>query len=157
MEGQLVYDCRQPKVGDGRWAGPGIVVLDTSGGAWINMRGPLWRVAHEQMRSATQEESLGAELVNKYLHSLKLGLIKTRGARRYVDVSAEGPPRVPGDPQIEDEFDDMPRLDPIPEGSEDEQEPDQEVAAPTPICFTTGFAWLPDSWFSAWRGRLNLL
>ena len=125
MEGQLVYVWRQPKVGDGRWTGPGIVVLDTAGGAWINMRGSLWRVSHEQMRGATQEESLGAELVNRYLSSLKMDLQKTRGARRYVDVSAEGPPRFPGDPVIEEDgdFDDMPDL------GDSEEEPDQEAAA----------------------------
>ena len=103
VEGQLVYVWRQPKIGEGRWTGPGIIVLDTAGGAWINMRGSLWRVAHEQMRGATQEESLGAELVNWYLSSLKLDLVKTRGARKYVDVQSEGPPRFPGDPVIEDD------------------------------------------------------
>ena len=105
-----------------RWAGPGIVVLDTTGGAWINMRGSLWRVAHEQMCGATQEESLGAELFNRYLHSLKLDLIKTRGARRYVDVSAEGLPRFPGNPVIgeDDEYADMPDL------GDSEDEPEQQ-------------------------------
>ena len=55
----------------------------------------------------------GAELVNRYLSSLKMDLQKTRGARRYVDVSAEGPPRFPGDPVIEEDgdFDDSANLD----------------------------------------------
>ena len=67
------------------------------------MRGSLWRVANEQMRGATQEESQGAEIVNKYLSQFKADLQKTRGARRYVNVTAEGPPRFPGDPNIEEE------------------------------------------------------
>ena len=66
-EGQLVYVWRQPNVGSGRWHGPGIVILNTAGGAWINMRGSLWRVSNEQLRQVTREESLGAELVNNYL------------------------------------------------------------------------------------------
>ena len=74
VEGQLVFVWRQPKVGDGRWTGPGIVVLDTTGGAWVNMRGSLWRVANEQMRAATNEESLGAEIVNRYLVDMRENL-----------------------------------------------------------------------------------
>ena len=46
-EGQLVYVWRQPRVGGGRWHGPGIIVLPTVGGAWVSMRGALWRVANE--------------------------------------------------------------------------------------------------------------
>eukprot|EP00973_Karenia_brevis_P011934 1619997-Karenia_brevis.AAC.1 len=42
-EGQLVFVWRQPKVGVGRWQGPGIVILPTAGGCWVNMRGSLWR------------------------------------------------------------------------------------------------------------------
>ena len=73
-EGQLVFVWRQPKVGPGRWHGPGIIVIPTAGGAWINMRGSLWRVANEQMRSATHEESMGAEMVNRYLKNLSQNL-----------------------------------------------------------------------------------
>ena len=71
VDGQLVFVWRQGKVGDGKWHGPGVIVLNIAGGAWVNMRGSLWRVAHEQMRGATQEESLGAEIVNKYLVTCK--------------------------------------------------------------------------------------
>ena len=70
-EGQLVFVWRQPRVGPGRWHGPGVIVLPTAGGAWVNMRGSLWRVANEQMRGATSEESQGAELVNRYLSEFK--------------------------------------------------------------------------------------
>ena len=37
-EGQLVFVWRQPKVGPGKWHGPGIIMFPTSGGAWVNMR-----------------------------------------------------------------------------------------------------------------------
>ena len=63
-EGQLIFVWRQPRVGTGRWHGLGIVILPTAGGAWVNMRGALWRVANEQMRPATDDESRGIEMVN---------------------------------------------------------------------------------------------
>ena len=94
-DGQLVFVWRQGRVGAGRWFGPGVIVLNTQGGAWINMRGSLWRVSHEQMRSATQEESRGAELVNRYLHDMRDDFRSNRGARKYIDVTREGPPRFP--------------------------------------------------------------
>jgi len=121
-EGQLVFVWRQPKVGPGRWHGPGVVVLPTAGGAWINMRGSLWRVSNEQMRGATNEESLGAEIVNRYLTNMRLDLQKSRGARRYVDVMREGPPRFPGDPQIQED-EELPGHGP---SDNEDSEPEQE-------------------------------
>ena len=99
----MVFVWRQPKVGIGRWIGSGVVILPTSGGAWVNMRGSLWRVANCQMRSATREESMGAELVNRYLADMKADLQKTRGARKFVDVAAEGEPRFPTDEEADED------------------------------------------------------
>ena len=59
----------------------------------MNMRCSLWRCANCQMRSAAREESLGAEIVNRYLADMKLDLMKTRGARKFLDVAKEGEPR----------------------------------------------------------------
>ena len=92
-EGQLVYVYRQPKVGRGWYVGPGVVILPTSGGAWVNMKGSLWRCANEQMRSATNEENMGIEVVSRYLGNLRENLQTTRGARKYLDVTREGAPR----------------------------------------------------------------
>ena len=105
-EGDLVFVWRQPKVGAGRWHGPGIVMLPTAGGAWVNMRGALWRTANEQMRKATSEEHKGAELVNRYLDSMRADFKSNRGARKFTDVRKEGPPRFPGDVPVENEPDD---------------------------------------------------
>ena len=77
----------------------------------MNMRGSLWRVANEQMRGATSEESAGAELVSRYLTHMRQDLQLNRGARRCVDVEREGPPRFPGDPQIDDGEDHAQELD----------------------------------------------
>ena len=97
-DGQLIFVWRQPRVGSGRWHGPGVIVLSTVGGAWVNMRGSLWRVSNEQMRGATHDESLGAEVVNRFLGDMRQDLQTNRGARKYVDVTREGIPRFPGDP-----------------------------------------------------------
>ena len=70
-EGQLIFVWRQPRVGRGKCIGPGLVIMPTAGGCWINMRGSLWRCANEQIRPATNEESLGAELINRYLSDLR--------------------------------------------------------------------------------------
>ena len=101
----MIFVWRQPRVGGGRWHGPGVIVLPTSGGAWVNMRGSLWRVSNEQMRGATNEESLGAEIVNRFLGDMRLDLRTNRNMRKFVDVTREGPPRFPGDPDLAPEED----------------------------------------------------
>ena len=84
--GQLVFVWCQPRVGTGRWHGPGVIVLDTLGGSWVNMRGSLWRVSHEQMRSATNEESQGIEIVNQFLGQMAQELRRGgRGASTEID------------------------------------------------------------------------
>ena len=45
--------------------------MPTAGGAWVNMRGSLWRCSNEQMRSASNEESQGIEIVNQYLGQMQ--------------------------------------------------------------------------------------
>ena len=71
--------------------------MPTAGGAWVNVRGSLWRVSAEQMRVATSEESTGVEIVNRFLSHMKTSLNKARQARKFVDVEQEGPPRFPGE------------------------------------------------------------
>mgnify|MGYP001250986578 CR=1 FL=1 len=133
-EGDLIYVWRQPKVGQGKWVGPGVVILSTESGAWVNMKGSLWRCANCQMRSATREESQGVEMVNRYLGDMKADINKTRGARKFVDVAKEGMPRFDDhDDQDDDEAparaeDD--NLDTIAEGNE--EEPDEPEPVDTP-------------------------
>ena len=61
------------------------------------MRGALWRVANEQMRPATDDESRGIEMVNQFLDSMRIDLQKVRGTKRYLDVTREGDPNFPED------------------------------------------------------------
>ena len=49
------------------------------------------------MRSATNEEAVGLEIVNRYLHDMKAQLKQSRGAKRCTNVEQEGPPVFPGD------------------------------------------------------------
>ena len=123
-EGQLVFVWRQPAVGPGHWKGPGIVIMATSGGCWVNMRGALWRCSNEQMRPATHDESLGAELVNRYLDDLRWDVQRNKGPKKYVDIIREGPPRFPGDAPLEDEE--------VPPLSDEEQDQDarEEIQEP---------------------------
>ena len=107
-EGDMVYVWRQGRVGAGRYVGPGVVVIASAGGAWVNMRGGLWRCANEQLRKATNEESLGVELVNRYLGHMKDSLRNRRGQRSYVDVIVEGTPRLDeahGEEELEQLYD----------------------------------------------------
>jgi hypothetical protein len=67
------------------------------------MRGTFWRVANEQIRPATNEHSLGAEIVNRYLADLRIDLKRSRGHRKFVDVEKEGTPRCPEDGENSDE------------------------------------------------------
>ena len=91
-EGQLVFVWRQPRVGPGKWIGPGLIILPTAGGCWVNMRGSLWRCSNEQLRPATNDENLGAELVNRYLGEMRWDLQRNKGPKKFVDVRAEGIP-----------------------------------------------------------------
>jgi hypothetical protein len=55
------------------------------------MRGSLWRVSNEQLRKATSEESLGAEVVNKNSSDMKSTMARDRSRA--------------GDPAVENEED----------------------------------------------------
>ena len=115
-EGQLVFVWRQPNVGSGRFHGPGVVIIPTAGGAWINMRGSLWRVASEQLRPATADESRGVEIVNRFLSDMKTDLQSPHGPKKFLDVTREGTPRFPRNSTDDPE---MPGLDPDNSDSDD--------------------------------------
>ena len=89
-------------MGSGKRFGPGLIILPTAGGAWINMRGDSRRVSNERMRSAAQDESRGIEMDSRFLCDMKQELEKTRVARRYADDTREDDPRFPGDEPLED-------------------------------------------------------
>ena len=49
------------------------------------------------MRLATDDESKGIEVVNQFLDSMRIDLQKSRGQERYLDLTREGVPELPGD------------------------------------------------------------
>eukprot|EP00973_Karenia_brevis_P057777 8037727-Karenia_brevis.AAC.1 len=83
------------------------------------MRGSLWPVSHEQLRPATSHESLGAEIVNTHLDDLRTDLQKNRSPKKYIDITREGTPSFPGDP------DDLPGL--LDNSDDDIAEPEPPV------------------------------
>ena len=75
------------------WTGPGVVVAESSNGRslWVSLRGYLIKSAREQVRQATTEEHLGAELIKvisqEMLESLESGKMKN-----FRDIEGEGLP-----------------------------------------------------------------
>ena len=75
------------------WVGPGVLLMaDLSDrSAWVSMRGRLWRAAREQLRPATPEEELGAELVVELSKEMLEKLSRKEGHNQiaYQDVTSE--------------------------------------------------------------------
>ena len=73
-----------------RWVGPGLVALQDVTMVWVSMRGRLWKCAREQIREATNHESLGAELLtHDHLRQLLTDARSPQTLTEAVDVSAE--------------------------------------------------------------------
>ena len=91
-QGSWVYAFRDSPSYKG-WTGPGVLIsMDTNNrSAWVSMRGRLWKVSREQLRRATPEEELGAELVVE-LSKEMLEKVHQPGQIVYQDITAENPP-----------------------------------------------------------------
>ena len=90
--GDVVYVWRKTNDFTG-WSGPGVLVALSSNGrsAWVSLRGYLVKASREQVRSATSEESLGAELVQE-LSKAMLEEIESGSLRNFRDIEGEGGP-----------------------------------------------------------------
>lgn len=75
------------------WVGPGVTIAEDSTGrsTWISMRGRLWKASREQLRLATPEEELGAELIVELSKDM-LTKLNRPGHIVYQDVSLENGP-----------------------------------------------------------------
>ena len=74
-----------------RWTGPGLVLLQSGHTVWVSMRARLLKCNSDQLRPATHDESVGAEL--RRSGDIKELLQQTSSHRAgAVDVAAEGPP-----------------------------------------------------------------
>ena len=89
-DGELVYVWRDIP-GHKGWTGPGTIIAQKGDACWISMRGYLMKANKGQVRKATSEESLGAELV-KHLSTTLLEDIENNRVKFFRDVAAEGLP-----------------------------------------------------------------
>eukprot|EP00971_Amphidinium_carterae_P046007 905357-Amphidinium_carterae.1 len=97
--GEAVYVWRQPKGQRGAWQGPGLVTMVSDRAVWVTVRHALWKVPPEHVRPATSQESLGIEVLNKYMASMQQELASRdsrRGPRRYIDGMREQGPSEEG-------------------------------------------------------------
>ena len=95
--GQWVFVYRRfPGTGQGhmtrsRWTGPGLVVMQDGHSVWVSMRSRLLKCNSDQLRPASHEESLGAELLKSgEIQDLTSQLSSHRAGA--VDVAKEGTP-----------------------------------------------------------------
>ena len=72
--------------------------------SWISMHGGLWKVATENLRHATSEEKVGAELVEPMLGDMAEAASRRRRQRAYRDVT--GDPVIPADEDDDGGMDD---------------------------------------------------
>eukprot|EP00435_Cladocopium_sp_Y103_P070714 s172_g35.t2 len=90
--GSWVYVFRDTPSYKG-WVGPGVTIAEdpTGKSSWVSMRGRLWKASQEQLRLATPEEELGAELIVE-LSKEMLAKLSKPGHVVYQDVTQEGGP-----------------------------------------------------------------
>lgn len=146
----------QPK---SKWVGPGKVLALEGSVVWINMLGELWRAAIEQVRLATTEEKMGAEVISEECEEMQERLKRSSHRAGYRDIAtqpfpgeeeenAEDPVRAEGElrgqprPRLESEAPDVfvPRAQPVREeeqmvrhaseqSGQTEREPEGEATA----------------------------
>ncbi|CAK8990659.1 Integrase catalytic domain-containing protein, partial [Durusdinium trenchii] len=85
------------------WVGPGVLIAPdlNDRAAWVSMRGRLWKTSREQLRPATPEEELGAELVVELTKDMLDKLHRKPGHTQiaYQDITHE---TFPEDADLED-------------------------------------------------------
>ncbi|CAL1162763.1 unnamed protein product [Cladocopium goreaui] len=139
QQGQWVYIFRNTPSFKG-WAGPGVLLAETpsQSGWWVSVRGRLWQVSLEQLRHATPEEQLGAELVVEMSQEM-LTKLKSPGQIAYQDVSAE---QIPNEEDFQEETlmrvfrmqdPQAPGGQPEPDNDEDETATNQEASTQVPV------------------------
>eukprot|EP00971_Amphidinium_carterae_P348424 6490480-Amphidinium_carterae.2 len=111
--GQKVLVWRKPSHGRGEWVGPAQVVAVTNTGAFVAVRGVLWKVARECLRDASPEEQLAETMIQRFLWGLRHApLGGDRGVKRFIDCTGELPPTA-----MENDADDAevpePEVDPL--------------------------------------------
>ena len=100
--GSWVYVHRDTPTYKG-WVGPGVLIAEDNNhrSGWVSTRGRLWKASREQLRLATPEEELGAELVVE-LSKHTLAKLSKADHVAYQDVSQEGGPQDDDDDDDDD-------------------------------------------------------
>ncbi|CAJ1416610.1 unnamed protein product [Effrenium voratum] len=90
--GDWVYVWRDTEKYKG-WSGPGVIIAENANGKslWISLRNHLIKASREQVRNATSEEHLGAELIRE-LSKEMVDDIHQGKIRHYHDIESEGGP-----------------------------------------------------------------
>eukprot|EP00971_Amphidinium_carterae_P311095 6182397-Amphidinium_carterae.1 len=99
--GQHVRVWRQPPYSKGQWVGPGQVLSVTNTGAYISIRGVLWKVSRENLRAATDEEDMASAMIERFISDLKVH--GRPGIKRFLDCT-----RDPLPPELAEEGEDEP-------------------------------------------------
>ena len=86
-----------------RWIGPGSVLAIEGSVVWLNMMGELWKASAEQVRKATVDEALGAEIINEHFNEMKERLKRSSHRAGYRDLTKEPVPLVEAEETIEEE------------------------------------------------------
>eukprot|EP00971_Amphidinium_carterae_P198663 3942622-Amphidinium_carterae.1 len=108
------------------WYGPGLILVKTTSGAYVQVAGALWKVSEQNMRPQSEDDKLGWQMVNRFLHHLRHEMAQDKPLKkRYVDCTREAAPQ-------EEETPAFPSVD-RPEGFdqqalEEEQQPDVPLA-----------------------------
>eukprot|EP00971_Amphidinium_carterae_P352936 6492777-Amphidinium_carterae.1 len=101
--GQYVYLWRQPNLGKGQWIGPGQIVALHPTGAYLSLRGSLYKAARINLRPATPEEEQADVMIRNFASSLrktdKLGL------RKFHDVTQDTSPVLAAEAETLAEYD----------------------------------------------------
>ena len=116
------------------WTGPGIVVAVTENqkSLWISLRGYLIKASREQVRHATSEESLGAQLVQELSRAM-IQDVESGNISHYRDVEDEGGPDEPALPPHQD--DEPPQAFPPMDVETEDAEMEPETPVPPPVQF----------------------
>eukprot|EP00971_Amphidinium_carterae_P349673 6491144-Amphidinium_carterae.1 len=83
MVGLRVFVFRKtPRQKVGAWHGPGVVMMPTATGAYVNMKGALWKVNRECIRAQNEEEMREAEITDRFLQHLSADLSEGKVTKR---------------------------------------------------------------------------
>eukprot|EP00971_Amphidinium_carterae_P033010 649653-Amphidinium_carterae.1 len=152
QNGQRVWVCREGinSSRPGSWQGPGTIVCLTPTGAFVSLRGQLWKVNSRNLR-LQEEDQMADQMVSRYLANLRHDLNSEglRSQRKFVDCTRDATA-----PDSRDQFPDPPQHDvqepPREHQVEEQAEHQVEQQAEQQICVSSSSACGGTSWRNLW-------